>query len=156
MAFKRSGLAEVAYRISLAIKGIDGILELIGGTLFLVIKPATIHSLVIVLTRHELTEEPNDLTANLLRSIAEKLSVNADVLASIYLLAHGVLKVLLVYGLLREKRWIFPIAFVVLGIFVGFEIARLMVTFSGLLLGALLFDLFVLTMVWRHFRRLGY
>lgn len=57
----RTPLLNRIFVIGLWGKAIDGVLELIGGILLLVILPATLHHLVIVLTQHELVEDPHDL-----------------------------------------------------------------------------------------------
>ena len=150
---KKGTLLYRVFRISLVIKGIDGALELIGGTLFLFVKPDTIGTVVGFLTRRELAEDPKDFLANLLVHAAKQLSVSTEIIAGIYLLAHGVIKVGLVIGLWKDVRWIYPIALVFLGVFILLELGRLFEIFSIGIFVALLFDLFILTMVWFEFQK---
>ncbi len=149
-----SGTLNRVFRISLWLKGIDGAFELLGGILFLFVKPSTIGATVRFLTRHEIAEDPHDLVANFLRHTAEQLSVNKELLASVYLLGHGLIKIVLVYGLLTGRKGIYPYAFLFLGLFIAIETARLIEFFSFGILILMLFDLFVLTMVWLEYRKL--
>ena len=48
------------FQVAVAIKGLDGVLEFIGGVLLLFVSPTALHRLVVVLTQHELAEEPDD------------------------------------------------------------------------------------------------
>ena len=54
------------FKIGLVLKGLDGILEVIGGILLLFLTPAAIQHLVRVLTAHELSEDPHDMIARYL------------------------------------------------------------------------------------------
>jgi len=48
------------FAVSVLIKGVDGVLETIGGILFMLVSPKALNSLVIFLTAHELSEDPDD------------------------------------------------------------------------------------------------
>lgn len=51
------------FKISLALKGLDGVLELVGGLLLLPVSPAEMVSVVHFLTQHDLSEDPRDLVS---------------------------------------------------------------------------------------------
>ena len=55
------------------IKGVDGVLETIGGILFMFVSPKGLNSLVIFLTAHELSEDPDDWFAASLRNAVHNL-----------------------------------------------------------------------------------
>src|SRR6478735_3424198 len=63
MANTRQG---TAFRLSLILTGLDGVLELIGAVLLLLVTPAQITDLVRFLTQHELAQDPRDFVANAL------------------------------------------------------------------------------------------
>ncbi|HET6402352.1 MAG TPA: DUF2127 domain-containing protein [Candidatus Kapabacteria bacterium] len=152
---EKKSFIDKAFHISLVLKGIDGALELIGGVLFLFLKPATIGTVTGFLTRHELAEDPKDFLANLLLHLAHNLSVSSELVASIYLLAHGVLKVILVVGLFTERRGFYLPALIFLGLFIAVELGRLIESFSIGISLLMLFDLFVIWMVWLEFQNIN-
>jgi len=49
--------------VALILKGVDGLLELVGGVLLLVVSPDTINRWAQRVTQHELTEDPRDFVA---------------------------------------------------------------------------------------------
>jgi uncharacterized membrane protein len=51
------------FEVGILLKGLDGLLEVLGGLLLLVVSPATIDRVVTSLTRHELSEDPRDVLA---------------------------------------------------------------------------------------------
>src|SRR5262245_48834974 len=83
------------FEVGLILKGLDGILEVIGGILLLVISPRAIAHLVHDLTMHELSEDPHDFIARSLVHATGHLTGSATTFGAIYLLSHGAAKVVL-------------------------------------------------------------
>ena len=84
------------FKIGLVLKGLDGILEVIGGILLLFLTPAAIQRIVRALTAHELSEDPHDLIARYLLHTTAHLHHGTTLFGAIYLLSHGVAKIVLV------------------------------------------------------------
>lgn len=140
------------FQVAVVMKGLDGVLEFIGGVLLLFVSPSALHRLVVVLTQHELAEEPDDWLVMTLRHAAESLSVETKHFASAYLIAHGILKVFLAASLWRERLWAFPLALYVLAIFVAYQLHRLARTHSTVLLALTVLDAAVMVLIWREYR----
>jgi len=140
------------FAVGMWLKALDGLLELIGGFLFLLVNPATLNRLVLVLTQHELVEDPHDQIANALRMAAAQLSPNVQLFGSIYLITHGLIKLGVVVGVLRGYRWAFPIAIGFLVLFIVYQLYRLSYSYSMALLLLTIFDIAVVALVWREYR----
>lgn len=67
---RRPTVLDSVFVVSLILKGIDGVLELIGGVLLLVIPADKIGTFVQIITQHEIAEDPDDLIANAIRHVA--------------------------------------------------------------------------------------
>jgi uncharacterized membrane protein len=140
------------FAVSVLIKGVDGVLETIGGILLMFVSPKALNSLVLFLTAHELSDHPNDWVATSLRHIVLNFSADTQLFVSGYLVAHGLVKVFLVAGLLRQKPWAYPAALWFLGIFILYQLYRFSHTHSLGLLVLSAFDLFVASLVWLEYR----
>ncbi len=140
------------FKISIILKGLDGVFEIMGGVLFLVIRPETLNRVVYFFTAHELSEDPHDWIAGIVRHGTAALSPGTQRFASIYLLGHGIIKVLLVAGLWRGKLWAYPTALTVLGAFIIYQVYRLSHTHSVALFAFTVFDLIVVFFIWREYR----
>jgi len=140
------------FQVAVVVKGLDGVLEFIGGVLLLLVSPTTLHRLVVVLTQHELAEEPDDWLVMTLRHAAETFSVETKHFASAYLIGHGILKVFLAASLLRERLWAFPLALSVLAIFVVYQLHRFGRTHSMILLALTVLDAVVMVLIWHEYR----
>jgi len=145
----------IAFEIGVILKGINGLLELIGGLLLLWIGPGTLQNLVLRLTQNEINEDPHDFIANQLRDAARLLTSKAQIFAAIYLLAHGVIKGLLVYGLLRDELWAFPTGIAVFGTFALYQMYRYAIAPSagGWLIALTVLDVAVILLTWAEWRR---
>jgi uncharacterized membrane protein len=109
------------FRVGILLKGIDGFMELIGGLVLLSLAREFLSRTVALVTAHELSEDPHDLLANALTHTVSLLSADTRRFAGAYLIGHGCIKIVLVAGLWREKRWAYPVALWFLGAFVAYQ-----------------------------------
>ncbi len=144
----------LAFEIGVILKGLNGLLELIGGTLLLLFPPSAIQRFVVGLTHNELSRDPNDFIATHLRAAADHLSVGGKTFAAIILLSHGVIKAGLVYALIRDKLWAFPWAMGVFTAFVVYQMYRYFVQPSGWLIALTVLDVIVILLTWAEWQRL--
>lgn len=140
--------------VAVATKGIDGILEIIGGVLLLVFGTGGLNRAVRLLTQHELAEDPADFLATLLRHHIRNLDLSSLHFAAAYLLVHGVIKVGLVGGLIRRRRRVFPVALAFLGVFLLYQVYRLARQPSAGLALLSVIDLAIMVLVWREYAML--
>ena len=156
MPQQRTRIVDRALALALAIKGIDGLLELIGGLILFVVPPSAITLVFRSLTQHELSEDPHDVIAIHVRAAAEQLagSASARGFGVLYLIAHGVIKLLLVGALVRKIRPAYPVAIVFLGAFLLYEVYRSVLGRSMALLLFAALDAGITTMVVREYLEL--
>src|SRR5512138_3041147 len=91
--FRPQDVLDRTFEISIILKGLDGVLELIGGVLLLFVRPATISLLIARVTQHELSRDPDDFIATRLLRFGNGLTGSAVRFAALYLLVHGIVKV---------------------------------------------------------------
>ena len=90
------------FEVSLLMKGLHAVIECVGGVLLYLVSTASIVRLVNLMTQEELIEDPQDFIAMHLQSWAATFSVGTQEFYAFYLLSHGVIKLLLVIGLLKN------------------------------------------------------
>jgi uncharacterized membrane protein len=142
------------FGISLWAKFVDGVLEIVGGILLFLVNPDQINHIVRLLTQNELSEDPNDFISIHLLHATNHLSSATKWFAAIFLLWHGVVKVALVWALLRRHLWAYPVATIAFGLFVAYQIYRYAHTHSGWLLVLTALDVFVIVITWLEYNRL--
>jgi uncharacterized membrane protein len=141
------------FEVGIIGKGINGVVELIGSLLLLFLQPTGIHRLAAALTQSELSEDSDNYLANLALHTANSLTGSTLMFGAIYLLAHGLVKVVLVAALLNKKFWAYPWMIGVLTLFIGYQTYRIVVAPTVPLLGLTIFDLAILALTWREYRQ---
>jgi uncharacterized membrane protein len=141
------------FKISLVLKGLDGVLEVAGGILLLFLSPHAIQHLVRALTAHELSEDPHDLLARYLLHTTAHLNTGITIFGAIYLLSHGIAKIVLVALVLKDKLWAYPWLIALLLAFIAYQLYRITaVHFSIGLTLLTIFDAFLVWLTWREYR----
>ncbi|SFT53107.1 DUF2127 domain-containing protein [Arthrobacter sp. ov118] len=141
------------FRVILIFKGLDGVLELVGGVLLLLVSPQQIGAMARVLTQHELSEDPHDLVAHALVRSTSNLSASASLFGAVYLLLHGLVKVVLVWAVLQDRLWAYPWMIAFLLVFIIYQVYKILVSFSWGLALLTAFDIFIVWLTWREYRR---
>lgn len=146
-------ILDLIFLIGVLFKGIDGLVELIGGGVLLFITPAHLRNAVHAATAQELSEDPHDIVANLVRHGAAHLGGRGIMFVALYLLLHGVVKVAIVVALLIGSKRIYPWAMAGLGAFVVFQIYELATKPSVGIVALTVLDLVIIWLTWREWRR---
>lgn len=141
------------FAVGIIFKGLDGVLELVGGVLLLLVSPAQIQHLAILVTQPELSTEPNDFIATHILHTAQGLDNHAVFFSALYLLAHGVVKVVLVVALLRDQLWAYPWMIVVLLLFIAYQIYQIALKHSLGLTLLTVFDILIVVLTWHEYGR---
>ena len=153
LALRHGDLLDRAFLVGIVLKGLDGVLEVVGGVLLLVVSPATIFGISKALTQHELSEDPHDFLASHLLGVTGTLTGSSLRFGAAYLLLHGVVKIVLVAALLRNQLWAYPLTIAFLIAFIVYQIYRLTFAPSVGLVGLTVFDLVVTWLAIREYQR---
>jgi uncharacterized membrane protein len=143
------------FELGISIKLLNGILEVIGGIFLFFSTPRSLSKLAATLLTNELLEDPKDLVANTLLHAVQRLSSNAQVFASAYLLVHGLVKVGLVIALWKKKLWAYPLAGVVLVLFTVYQVYLFSHSRSLFQLALTVVDVVILLLLWSEYRRVA-
>jgi uncharacterized membrane protein len=146
-------LIDRAFEIGVGLKGVDGALEIIGGILLLAISPTHLSTLVRQLTQHELSEDPHDLVAGYLLTLSKGLTARAQLFGAAYLLAHGVVKLVLVAALLKRRLWAYPAAIGIFGLFAVYQVYQYTLTHSWYLIPLTMLDAVVIWLTWLEYAK---
>ena len=151
--FRPRDLLDQTFEVGIILKGLDGVLEVLGGLLLLMVSPATFNRVVTSLTQHELSEDPHDILANHLLKTAHGLTGSAVLFGAVYLLAHGLVKVILVVALLKNQLWAYPWTIGFLGVFIVYQLYRLSLNPSVGLTALTIFDAAIAWLTYREYRK---
>ncbi len=149
-----SRFVHISFEVGIVMKGIDGVLEALGALLLSFLSPEQINRVITLLTQHELSRDPNDFIAGHLLSAAQGFSGGTKTFAILYLFSHGVLKIGLVWALLRSQLWAYPTAIGVFIAFGAYQIYRYVLSASPAMVVLTVLDVLVIWLTWAEYRRL--
>lgn len=153
--FKEHNIHRI-FRFSVILKGLHALIEVAGGLALYLVSAQSVASLVNAVTQEELLEDPRDFIASHLLTAAQQLSVGTQHFYAFYLLSHGLVKLVLVAGLLRENLRAYPLSLGALALFIAYQLYRYSYTHSIGLIVLTVFDLMVMALVlheWKILRR---
>jgi len=140
--------------VSVAFKGLHALVEIVGGVSLYLVSTATIVAAINRWSYDELIEDKDDWIATHLLRFAQTFSVAEHNFYAFYLLSHGLIKSVLVVGLLREKLWAYPASFAVFGAFIVYQLYRYSFTHDFGLILLSIFDAFIIALAVHEYRLL--
>ena len=136
------------FKVSIILKGIYAVLEIITALLVFLTTKDRVLSFVDFLTQEEITQDPKDYIANFLLHLAKNFSIAGQHFVAIYLLIHGIIKLVIVRGLFKKEPWAYPSALVIFSVFIFYEVYRYDFTHSFWLLPLIAFDILIVVLTY--------
>lgn len=140
------------FAVSIVLKGLDGAFELIGGFALLFISPATLRDWLGDVVSFVLVGHESSPMFHWAIHLGDSWGAKTTLFAAAYLLLHGIIKVVLVWALLRQQLWAYPWMLAALGVFIALQCYDLIVRFSWWMLALTLFDVFIVILTAREWQ----
>ncbi len=144
---------DLLFRVLVVLKGLHGALELASGLLLLFFSAPHLAEILSRFAWHEMYVAGHPLLGRSLSGAAGHVTGGGKAFAVVYLLVHGGVKLALLVSVFRHMRRWYPVMLVLLGGFLLFELVRLAIRFSPVLAGLAAYDLLLVTLLWREYRR---
>jgi uncharacterized membrane protein len=151
--FKPRNSFDKAFEIGILLKGLDGFIEVIGGIFLLLINPDNVNRVVKAITKDELNTNPHDLIANHIVHWAGQLTKTTLLFGAIYLLAHGVSKLILVFEILRNHLWAYIGLIILTGAFIIYQSYEVIFSHSISLILLTVFDIVVVYLTAKEYKK---
>ncbi len=122
-AIRHSKWFDLAYKIGVGIKGLDGLAELVAG-IALWISPSIIHTILqsVIHRAHRHHGHTYHFIGEYVARLDSDLAKGGLVFLIVFLIGHGIVKLVLVYCLFRRITWAYPYALVILVMFLLYQI----------------------------------
>jgi len=146
-----SSVLNKSFKLTLVVKGVDGVLQMCGGVLLYFLKSSTMNHIVVLLTQRELAEDPGNWLALHLLSATQRLG-DVKTFGAVYLCVYGLLKIILAGALLQGALWAYPTMIGYLLVFIGYQLYRYSISHAVGWLLLTVFDAGVAWLTWREYR----
>ena len=126
-------IIDEGFEIGILLKSILGFFEVLAGLVLATSGRLMVNNLIIALTQQEISHDPDDFFANFLINASKNISAGQHIFATVYLIFHGVVNVLLGIFLLKGKYWAYPASITLFSLFLIYQLYRCFYTHSLLL-----------------------
>jgi uncharacterized membrane protein len=140
-------------RILVYFKGIFGIIELIIGIGLLLAGPKALNKYMLWLVEFEPFDKPSKVMDSTTQFIANHVLGSMHMLIALYMIVHGLVFIAVVIALVHKRLWAFPTAGIILTLFIIYQIYRLALAFSLILLIFTLIDIVIIFFLRYEYRR---
>ena len=147
-------LIDLLFYWGLAIKGAIALLEIGSGFMLTLVSHDHLNQLLRLITTRELQKNPNDFIMNYLLTLGQNFSISSQHFASLFMLLHGMIKITVVFLLLRKILWAYPLSVFVFSLLITYEIYSYMNTSSILLMLLILLDAAMIIIILLEYKRL--
>jgi uncharacterized membrane protein len=144
----------ISFHISLILKGLFDIGELLSGIFLIFLTPEKMSKLITLISANELREDPNDFIMRYLIAFSKTFSINAQLTASIYLLSHALIKLFLIIFLWKQKMWVYPVSCVIFTIFIVNQMLHFTQTHSIALMFVTLVDIIMIILTLLEYKNI--
>jgi uncharacterized membrane protein len=150
----REKVLHVTFEWALFFKGVFAVAETVTGIGAFLVTNSMLLDAARALTREELIEDPRDLVANYVLSAAQHFSGSTAHFLGLYLISHGAIKLGLILALWRQRLAAYPLAIIVFGSFIVYQLYRFAITRSVGLVVLTAVDALVIALTWHEYRYL--
>jgi uncharacterized membrane protein len=144
------------FRVSILMKGAISLAELVAGTALLFIPVSYFLNLLARYAESELREDATSFIASHLLQLSQQAAEISGTFIALYLLSRGLVKVVLIWAMLKSKLWAYPASLVVLGLFVLYQLYQIAIGFSWIIVALTVFDFIVMYFIWREYQVLKF
>lgn len=147
-------VVHTAFDIGLSLKAMDALLEIAAGIGLLFLTPERMQKIVEFITGQIHHGGIEETLAGYLTAFGHSFSVSSQHFAVIYMLTHGILKMIVIIFLWREKLWAYPISVCVFVFFIAYQMYRFAETHSIIMILLTVLDLFMIVLTILEYMRI--
>jgi uncharacterized membrane protein len=152
--FNKYNIIDIGFHAGLFIKAINALIEFVCGFLFMILSHDKLKHLIELIALPELSEDPTDIIMNYFITFGQNFSMSSQHSAAIYLLLHGIVKLVVIWLLLKKKLWAYPLSMGLFGLLISYELYSYLQSHSILMLLAIALDIVVIFMIILEYKSL--
>jgi uncharacterized membrane protein len=149
---QRKSILHQSFEVGISLKGVGALFEIASGLLLWFVKPSQMNEIVRRLGENLLADAPRHPFAVHVLNASPRFADNGTEFASMYLLAHGVVKLVLVICLMLNKIWAYPLTIAVFTAFMVYQVHRFTHTHSWALIWLTAFDAVIVYLTWQEYQ----
>ena len=150
----KTELLDFSFDLGLLLKSIFAIGEVIGGVSLFFLTPNLLNGIIFWMTQDELQEDPHDFIAQFLVNFGHHFSLSIQHSLAIYLLLHGLIKLVVLFLLWRKIIWSYPLSILIFSGFIIYQISDFFLTHSVFMIVVSLIDLVMIYLTFLEYQKM--
>lgn len=146
-------IVHISFDVGLLIKGLDALIEIVGGIAFMFLTPNRLNLLITLISKGELGEDPTDFLMNYLVTFGHSFSIKSLQFVMLYLLSHGIAKMVVILMLWKKKPWAYPLSVIVFLLFIAYQLYHYTASRSIFLLLLTVLDIIMIILTILEYKR---
>lgn len=146
-------IVDTGFRIMVILKGISALAELLVGIFLALPFSRVLQKEIIEFLKEELVEKSDDKIINMLYSFFTGYTMDMNNFMITYMVFHGLIKLIIVYLLYKNKIWAYPFSVAVLILFVIYQMYKFMTLHSVLLIILTVLDIVLIVFTILEYRK---
>ncbi|MDR0300379.1 MAG: DUF2127 domain-containing protein [Streptococcaceae bacterium] len=148
-------LIEGAFDFVLFCKTAFALVEVLSGFSLFFVSPTWVKQIIAHLTDSTLDKNPASPLANFLVSLGQHFTVSTGILVAVYLLVHGLIKLITLVLLWKKVLWAYPLSILVFIGFIVYQMYEFAMRQSIFMIAVSLFDILLVALTWLEWRRMS-
>jgi uncharacterized membrane protein len=152
ITYNEQGVLHKAFILGVLLKGLNAVLQIAGGAALLLVPPETVISWLTQMTPEKYLMDPDSILVKTVLDFGDYCTTEGKIFLSVYLLSHGIMKMIVIGFLLLGYRWAYPAMGILLIGFIVYQVYKYSFTHSYWLIWLTVLDLFLLFLTWMEYR----
>jgi uncharacterized membrane protein len=144
-----------SYKIILFLKWFFSLFQVSIWSIALFIGYEKVQALITFLAWIELKEDATDFLALKVLTLSEGLNLHGEKLIAGYLVFEWFTKLLLIYGIYKEKKSIFPLAFIIFTFLLTYELFLIFSGHSWYIIFLIMVDILLLWVIYKEYKNIS-
>jgi uncharacterized membrane protein len=150
----RKSIFKKTFNVALVIKAIDGILEVISGALTAFVSNSSLNVFLESIRQGVASSHESGLLDKGILALEKDLNLRSQSILGSFLLSHGIIKIIIVYYVLKGRLWAYPAAIIVFSLFTVIQAIQLISGFSITVAALTIFDILVVILTSIEYREI--
>ncbi|MQW24047.1 MULTISPECIES: DUF2127 domain-containing protein [unclassified Lactococcus] len=149
-------VVDVSFDIALIFKSLFAISEVLGGISLFFLTPSRLNSTIgwIVKVKGNIDQDSQSMLMNMLINFGNNFTVSTQYLLAIYLLSHGLIKLVTLALLWKKVLWAYPLSIVVFVGFIIYQMREFLTTHSFFMIFVTVVDVIMIVLTILEYRNI--
>ena len=154
MKFLPPKLVHIIFKVGLILKGLFALNEVISGIVLIIVDPALLNQMIENAINNPVLLDPSGILMRFISAHVHAFSVDSIQFAIVYLITHGLLKLVIICLLWAKKQWAYPLSIIMFIGFIIYQMYHYMSSHSAMLIFLTVIDVIMIIVTYVEYKNI--